>query len=313
MDADEAVCPQCGHGAREASERREQAKARNPPPVIDLSHLGPAWANLPPAARRQELRDRLGGADRNFFSWLARRLGFVRRPTPPSARRVAARALVLAAVVGRASLETQRDGAEDAHTPLAWLRSLGIPRELEPWERAFLRQPLGRADPAVVRNASWRAEGLAVLAWALNRIDLPAYDEAVVPESALAGVGYGSREVARSLLDAGVLRPASDIERLAAHATVVTWRLRTYGLSPLPWDFVGYLRGHASFKEVWLDGLRILDGDLAVGAQPITRAPAEHVHDCLRNAVERHVAAYWLQGDDPVYSKVDPSTVLSVC
>jgi hypothetical protein len=313
MDPDEAVCPQCGHGAREARERREQAKAQNPPPVIDLSHLGAAWANLPPVARRHELRARLRGADRNLYVRLAKWLGFVRRPTPPPARRVAARTLVLAAVVGRASLETRGEGGADAPTPLEWLNSLGIARELEPWESAFLRQPLGRAAPAVVGNASWRAEGLAVLAWALNRFPLPAYDEATLPESALASVGYGSREVGRQLLDAGVLRPAAEIERLAAHATVVTWRLRTFGLSPVPWHFSDYLRGHGAFKESWLDGLRFLDGDLAVGDRPITQAPAEHVHACAGIAVERHVAAYWLEGDDPVYSRVDPSTLLSAC
>jgi hypothetical protein len=82
---------------------------------------------------------------------------------------------------------------------------------------------------------------------------------------------------------------------------------------PGPWDLVGYLRRQASFREGWLEGLRIVDGDLAIGDQAIANAPAEKVQTCERVAEERQIAAYWLEGDDPVYSRVDPTTLLSAC
>jgi hypothetical protein len=317
MDADESVCPQCGHGAREARERRDTLRANTQAPAIDMSDLAAEWAVLPPSARRQMMRSRLLGTDRSFVARLAKRLGIATRPAPPPARRVAARAMVLAGVVGRAVLEMNREDLRDPdrirQQPFPWLKGVGIARELEPRERDFLRKPIGRADRAVVNESIWRVEGLAVLAWALNRFTLPAYDEAVSPVPAQASVGFGSREVARELLDSGSLRPSSEIERFATHATLVTWRLRQFRLSPGPWDFVGYLRRHASFREAWLEDLRIVDGDLALGAQSIANAPAEKVQHCERIALERHIAAYWLQGDDPTYSKVDPTTLLSAC
>ena len=60
---------------------------------------------MSPAARRQLLRARIRGTDRALLSRLAKMLGVSsRRPAPPP-RRVAARAIVLSAVVCRAYLE----------------------------------------------------------------------------------------------------------------------------------------------------------------------------------------------------------------
>jgi hypothetical protein len=226
--------------------------------------------------------------------------------------------MVLAGVVWRASVEMQ---LQDIRNPdelrdyfFAWLHGLGIAGELEPQERAFLQKPFGRVDEKLVAQSAWRSEGLAVLAWALKRFALPAYDIAVfVPDPAQESVGFGNRDVARELLDTGALRPSSEIDRFASHMTMVSWRLRQFGMQPTPMDFVGYLRSFASFKESWLEDLRLVDGDLAIGAQSIDEAAPEDVQRCRSIAVERQIAVYWLQGDDTVYSKVDPATLLSVC
>jgi hypothetical protein len=228
--------------------------------------------------------------------------------------------MVLAAVVFRAYVEMNlKDLPADSLKPgrdhvFAWLKGLGATAEMERQERAFLYAPFGRADPVLVTNAAWRGEGLAVLAWALNRFALPVYDEqAFPPDPAQEAVGFIKPDVAREVLESASLRSPDDIERYATHATLVTWRFRTFRMYPGPWDFEAYLHRHAAFRDSWLDGLRILDGDLAVGDQPIAQAPAEKVQNCERMAVERQIAAYWLEGDDAVYSKVDPTTLLTAC
>lgn len=166
----------------------------------------------------------------------------------------------------------------------------------------------------VVIAAAGRSEGLAVLAWALQRFDLPDYDVPTYPsELAQQSIGFGNQEVARSFLDSAALRPTSEIDRFATHATVVGWRLRQFAIQPGPMDLVAFLRRFSTFQETWLGGLRIVDGDLALGARPISQATAEEIQRCQRSAVERQIAAYWLQGDDPVYSRVDPATMLSAC
>ena len=76
-------------------------------------------------------------------------------------------------------------------------------------------------------------------------------------------------------------------------------------------DFAAYLRDFPRFQEYWLDGLRFVGGDLAIGANSVTEAPLEQVNNCTSIAEERQIAAYWLQGDKRVYSEVSPDTLLS--
>ncbi len=287
-------------------------------PGIDMSDLAEEWAVMPPSARRHAMRARLLGTDRTLFARIAKWLGIAAPHTPPLTRRVAARATVLAGLSARAYLEIHRDEIKDSEKcrdePLPWLKGVGIAGELEPQERSFVKRRFGRADQTSLSINSWRAEGLGVLAWAMNRFRVPAYDEIVDTIEAQDSVGFGSPfEVAKEFLNSCTLRPASEIELFATHATLVTWRLRQFRLTPGPWDFDAYLRRHASFRDTWLEGLRFIDGDLAIGDQSIVNAPADKVEACERIALERQIAVYWLQGDNPVYSKVDPSTLLSAC
>jgi hypothetical protein len=308
MDPDEVLCPQCDY-RREAAGQKPRSAQAAPPPQLKID-----WS-ASPAARRLAMR----ASALATTNWWRRLFGArPPQPAPPAPRRVAARALALAAVVARAFAEMRPDSSgnrEARDSPLAWLRGLGIASELEPQERAFLQAPLGRVERQTVINAAWRAEGLVVLAWALGRCELPAYDQPVPfpPQQAQEAVGLAAPDVARELLASAALRPATEIDRFATHITVVGWRLRQFGMVPVPMDYAGYLRGHGLFKETWLAGLRLVDGDLAVGAHAIADAPAEVVVRCRDAVDERRRAAYWLQGDDPVYSKVDPATVLSAC
>jgi hypothetical protein len=75
-------------------------------------------------------------------------------------------------------------------------------------------------------------------------------------------------------------------------------------------DFAAHLRAHPAFEEWWLDGLRLVGGDLALGGRSLADASPEDVQQCTAIAVARQVAASWLRGDEPVYSRVRPNTVL---
>lgn len=257
---------------------------------------------------------------------------------PPTARRVAERAHVLATVICRAFLEIQRDTIEDAEglrgNLLAWLASLDISAELEPHELALLQSTVGHADEKATINASWRGEGLAVLAWALRCFELPAYDVSVFPPDPVQErIGFMNAATATALLDGATLRGSEEISRFASHMTIVNWRLRQFGLSrgsalyraninalhPFGhgvgerMDFVGYLSVHPAFKDYWLHGLRFVEKDLAIGNSGIADASPEEVQRCTSIANERQIAAYWLRGDHLTYSKVDPATLLMAC
>src|SRR5207253_4114843 len=140
---------------------------------------------------------------------------------PPSAERVARRAMVLSLIMYRASLENfpGEPHYEALQRRLStWVDELGLDSELENEERAFLRRRLGRADEKAVCNAAWRNEGVGALAWALGRFELPPYDEGADPRAAGSSVGFSEELLAaldtapaHDLLSHAELRPAAEI------------------------------------------------------------------------------------------------------
>ncbi len=282
-----------------------------------MSDLAVAWPTMTPAERRHAYRARILGTDRNLFRRLLKRLGFEKGPVPPVPQRVARRALVLAAVVARAEIDQPASRDQDPESIRMGLRNLvskiGIQREFENRELTLLNTPVGRVNAELAIAAAWRAEGLAVLAWALNWFRLPAYDQPLSRSEIAASAGLRNREQCNQLLKSPTLRSPVEIDQIAARATVVTWRLRTFRMSPIPWDFVGHLRRQPAFQEHWITGLELIDNDLAIDGRPIYDAAEEAVARVERIAIERQIAAYWLQGDHVRYSQVDPSTLLSTC
>jgi hypothetical protein len=240
---------------------------------------------------------------------------------PPSAERVARRAMVLALVMYRASLEQYAGQAkyEALHGKLpAWIEKLDLASELEKHENRFLRDPLGKADRKDVTNAAWRTEGLAVLAWALKRFELPAHDELADDQKVAASIGFSEElldalntAAAKKAFGEAKLRPAAEMDRMRTRVTIIHWRLRQYRLLPEPMDYACYLKAHPSFKKAWMENLPLKDGDLAIGKKAIVDAAKDKSRECESIAVERQIAVYWLAGDDPIYSKIDPATILT--
>jgi hypothetical protein len=245
----------------------------------------------------------------------------------------------MASLVGRAVIEYGvRQGGRNAKVAeetrksiLRWIVDAGCRHELESEESAFLRTGVGRADRETMMRAIWRNHGVAVLLWGLNRAELPEFDAERTPDVPVNRIGYLSSVAEADAADPPRLRSGREIDRLASLLTILSWRFTQYlatghagdslkefsgppcrsGVQE-PMDFEGFLRRHPSFKEYWLDGLRFLDGDLAVGAQTIAAIPPDRLGDYHKIVVERQIAAYWLQ-EGGAYSRIVSHTLLTGC
>jgi hypothetical protein len=228
---------------------------------------------------------------------------------PPSADRVARRALALAAVAARGHAE-QGVGDPEAEQLrariLEWVPLVGLGDELEPLETQTLEAPLGALTPQQGINASWRAEGLVVLAWALGRSPLPAYDDQCDGGEVAATLGFLD-EASASVLAAPVLRPAEELAALCETLFSLHWRLRQFSLDGRAMDFADFAR-KAWFGPLSLEGLRLNELDLELGSLPLARAPEPQRRTALSIARERQQAANWLEGQEALYSEVTCDT-----
>src|ERR1044071_7544516 len=111
----------------------------------------------------------------------------------PDSERVSARALVLAAVACRGLIEKDaaKPGAEELRKRVVgWLKDIGVYREMEPAEISLLDTPLGELERKATLNATWRSEGMVVLAWAVGRTELPPVSVECEPSDVANGMGF---------------------------------------------------------------------------------------------------------------------------
>lgn len=233
-------------------------------------------------------------------------------PVPPTAERVVRRLMALAAVAGRATVELDHtqgiEGLEDLPERFThWINEIGIADELEPQEWKIVQRPVGTLEQSDFINAMWRVEGLAVLAWALDLHPLPDYDELVVPPELYSAIGLLDVEAAADLLAQPVLRPEEELHAMLEHLLALHWRVRDFSIRPQPMDFVAFSRD-CWFGSFDLSDFRVLDGDLAIADEPISRADEDDVSRVSSIAMERHLAINWLHGDSEIYSETDTST-----
>ncbi len=229
--------------------------------------------------------------------------------TPPTADRVAARALVLAAVCCRALIE------KDAHDPGAeqlrqnvreWLDRIGVAGELEESEASLISTPLGQLAERDAIQAGWLSEGMVVLAWALGYASLPPVHEPCEPSDIANAMGFlDDRE--NTPLARPRLRSTSEIEQKANTYLTLHWRLVEQDDHPGRMDFVSYV-AKCDWAALRIDELEILDGDLAIKGVPIDQVDYAEFRQALSIAQERQRAFDWLLGFDPLYSQVAADT-----
>ena len=230
-------------------------------------------------------------------------------PTPPDHNRVAARALVLAAVSCRGLIEqdSERTGAEELRQRIvAWLESVGTASELESDESVLLSIPLGKLDRKATMDATWRSEGMVVLAWALHFAQLPRFHAQCEPSDVANELGFLD-ERQNTALRSPRLRAPDEIEKWADIYLTLHWRLRRFSLRPDAMDFVTYV-SECTWGPLRLDGLEIIDGELAVEGVRIDRLEYDRFRQLLSIVQERHQAFNWLLGFEPIYSQVTTDT-----
>jgi hypothetical protein len=178
-------------------------------------------------------------------------------------------------------------------------RSLALGDEL----RAALAK-LPSDDPAVV-DAVWRGEALGTLLWALQLLELPAYDEPFDPE-----------EVAAVALDDADLRDAEEIELERDSARLWHWRARTTSLQAagaleLPERYATFdqliaataMRGYE--QGVLPAPMR---GDFRAFGKVYRHLTPEQHAEAHSIAVERHYALNWLCGEGETWDDVPLDT-----
>jgi hypothetical protein len=223
---------------------------------------------------------------------------------------VARRALALTAVTGRAILEQDTANPEAPGTYqdlLAWVRDIGIEDEFEPWEREVLQRPLGRLDQQGQINATWRLEGLVVLAWALGRFEIPPHDQLVALNPLWRSLGILNLDAARALLANPTVRSRQEIGALRNRLFALHWRLRNFHLRPGAMDFAEYART-CWFGPLDITGLPLVEGDLGLGGERIDRAAPNTFASTHSAAQERHQAANWLWEGPERYTEASVAT-----
>jgi Domain of unknown function (DUF4272) len=228
---------------------------------------------------------------------------------PPSAQRVARRALVLASCACRSSLEQSAadPGAVEMHKQLqSWAADVGLRDECEPPEWKAITAPLGTLSAREDIRLSWRSEGLVVLAWALQLADLPSYDEQVDAPECGNCVGILDPD-AEQLTANARLRDFAELQWLATATLSIHWRLRHHELDKSPYDFRNHLDAAPS-KSARLMAVRIARGDLEIRGCPFTETSADILAECRSIAMERQQAANWLVGHATLYSEITCDT-----
>ncbi len=237
-------------------------------------------------------------------------------PRPPVAKRVAKRAVALTGVVARAVIEREvrlkravEEQAAGMHDRLLrWLADVRVETEFEPTEEAVLQAPPGRLPEQHFIDSMWRVEGLAVLGWALGRLDLPKYDELVDIDAVWDGMAFLQTDEVKALLARPPLRPREQLEAVRKQLLGYHWRLREYRhVAPKAMDFRAFSRD-CWFGSFDVSAFELIDDDLALRGHRIDTAPPEVLDACASIAVERHRAINWLCFGADRYSETDVST-----
>ncbi|MBK7585545.1 MAG: DUF4272 domain-containing protein [Myxococcales bacterium] len=229
--------------------------------------------------------------------------------TTPRPERVAARALVLAAVTCRGAIEHgvgDREAEELREQVIGWVRKTRLLDETEPHELSRLEAPLGSLSERDAIDTTWCGEGVVLLAWSLGHGDLPRYDVQVDSSVAAEALGFLNEDVEDVMLHAQ-LRQRSDLIRLAEFYFALHWRLRHFALDARSMDFEAFA-SECAFGPLEVRGMDFLAHDLAIDGRPLAMLDDRRRDECLGIARERQRAANWLVGQDPIYSEVTCDT-----
>lgn len=189
-----------------------------------------------------------------------------------------------------------------------FLRKLGpLQRALSATEKAFLDTTAATMSLRQQVNASWRAEALAVLAWALGALEaLPRYDQGTDLDD-LTDFPPLDRE---AFVATAVLRPAEEIEQARDLAELWHWRSRTRQLiqdgpplEPHPdrpevrsYDDIVRMTARKAARH---GDLEAIDEDFGVLGKAYRELSDEEWSGVRSITMERHYTLNWLCGYAP--------------
>jgi hypothetical protein len=219
-------------------------------------------------------------------------------PPPPTAEKVARRAIVLSVVSCRGIVEEDREnlkgGADLAKRSYLWLRAIDLEAEMSNWERRVLASPFGSLGDRDRINATWLSEAVTVLAWSLGRMELPGFEEQRDPASSANSLGF-LQPTDSTVLRQPQLRPLEDLQEYNGFIYNMHWRVRDFSLNRRAYDFESLAR-KAWGEPVLRYGLMIKERDICVGGVPISRTKEENWRTLASITQERHRASNWLIG-----------------
>ncbi len=231
-------------------------------------------------------------------------------PGPPEPQRVARRALVLSAIVCRANSDydpANPDAIDLWNRLKAWIESLDVVSEIELAEKEMLYALLGCLDNNKRMRATWHAEGLSILAWALGRFPFPPHAQKVDPYELTDNLMFLDEEAGAVIRDAE-LRPRAELDACRELLYAIHRRLREFQRKREARSIAHWI------EPTWLETLKIESplgstGDLRVGDVEIAAASEAEVKQYEWAVYERHRAAIWLVGEaGPLYSHVPVDT-----
>ena len=184
---------------------------------------------------------------------------------------------------------------------------LKLDSEFEDHERALIYAPLGSLNKQERIRATWRTEGLAILAWSLGFFPFPRIDAQVDPYEVTDSVAFLDPEMVNTVTTAK-LRPAAELDACRDFYYAIHCRFRQCMRKPGSHDIRHW------FEKEWFQLLATESqfdesGDLLVNGTSISELDAQTLSKCESIVYQRHLASVWLVGEyGPVYSEVPVDT-----
>ena len=232
---------------------------------------------------------------------------------PPDALTVARRALILSAVVCRSHLETAKDKeyrqqtAEYIHE---WFDELDLWPHVEANEETIIRAEFGHLSRQLRSEGTWYVEGLAILAWALGRMEFPPHEDKVDPIVVTDALDFLSPDSGEFLASAA-LRPRKQLDAAREwfydiHCTLRGFLHRNNGGS-LP-DWMPEQLSILGFDPNSSQSVVMIGNDLAFRSKPYTEAGLKALQEWESIINERHRAVIYLEGTDEPYTEISVDT-----
>ena len=241
-------------------------------------------------------------------------------PSPPTLPRIAARALIFSALAQRVEIEPPPGTPLDAETlegmnellelSMEWLGRHGLAAELTGRERAVLQQPVGTLDDSLREAIAHRGEAAGVLAWALRRAPLAAFDADADAAAVAEALGWLD-DAGGELGSTARLRTREEVGAYLDAVSAVHWRLRRQADPPEDGEAttgISMARWHPD-RYGWPEDVTPLalapDDDLALGGRAIGQASPAVLLAAWQRIRERHRATLWLLGQHRDYDAVE--------